>query len=118
MGESVGSLPTRLPIHRVACHLLKWIFYLQDTEGRNAELKCFRDVDKREVDFVIMEDKAPVHFIECKSSDKAQSTSLRYLKARFPSVSATQVTLDKDLDLVTKDGIQICSAHLFLKDLI
>lgn len=102
----------------VACHLLKWVFFLQDTEGRNAELRYFRDVDKREVDFVIMEDNTPVHFIECKSSGKAQSPSLRYLKVRFPSVPATQVTLDKDVDLETKEGIHICSANLFLKDLI
>jgi len=102
----------------VACHLLKWVFFLQDTEGRNAELRYFRDVDKREVDFVIMEDNTPVHFIECKSSGKAQSPSLRYLKVRFPSVLATQVTLDKDVDLETKEGIHICSANLFLKDLV
>jgi len=102
----------------VACHLLKWVFFLQDTEGRNAELRYFRDVDKREVDFVIMEDNTPVHFIECKSSGKAQSPSLRYLKVRFPSVPATQVTLDEDIDLETKEGIHICSANLFLKDLV
>lgn len=29
-----------------------------------------------------------------------------------------QVVLDKNIDLVTKDGIRLCSAHLFLKDLI
>ena len=102
----------------VACHLLKWVFFLQDTEGRNAELRYFRDVDKREVDFVIIEDNTPVHFIECKSSGKAQSPSLRYLKVRFPSVPATQVTLDEDIDLETKEGIHICSANLFLKDLV
>ena len=31
----------------VAFHLLKWIFFLQDTEGKNVELRYFRDVDKR-----------------------------------------------------------------------
>jgi uncharacterized protein len=102
----------------VACHLLKWIFFLQDTGGRNIELRYFRDVDKREVDFVIVEDGVPTHFIECKSSGKAQSASLRYLKSRFPAVSAIQVTLDKALDVTTKDGIRICSANLFLKSLI
>jgi predicted AAA+ superfamily ATPase len=102
----------------VAFHLLKWVFFLQDTEGRDLELRYFRDVDKREVDFVILEDNNPVHFIEARSSGRAQSTSLRYLKRKFPSVTATQVTLDKEVDLVAKDGIRICSAHLFLGDLI
>jgi len=102
----------------VACHLLKWVFYLQDLEGRNAELRYFRDVDKQEVDFVVMEGAFPVHFIECKTSAKEVSQSLRYLKTRFPGVEATQLVLDNDVDLLTKDGIRLCSAHLFLKDLI
>jgi hypothetical protein len=102
----------------VACHLLKWVFYLQDVEGRDVELRYFRDVDKREVDFVIMEGNSPVHFIECKTSAREASQSLRYLKARFPEVEATQVVLDKSVDLMTKEGIRLCSAHLLLKDLI
>lgn len=102
----------------VGCHLVKWVFYLQDHEGRNTELRYFRDVDKREVDFVVTEEGAPLQFIECKTSARDVSPSLRYLKARFPHVEATQVVLDKNIDLVTKDGIRLCSAHLFLKDLI
>jgi hypothetical protein len=66
----------------------------------------------------VVEDSVPVHFIECKSSGRVQSPSLRYLKIRFPAVPATQVTLDEDVDLITKDGIRICSAHLFLKNLV
>jgi uncharacterized protein len=102
----------------VACHLLKWVYFLQDTEGRDIELRYFRDIDKREVDFVIVENSSPLHFIESKTSGKTQSPHLRYLKARFPAASATQVTLDKDLDVITGDGIRICSANLFLKDLV
>ena len=102
----------------VACHLLKWCFFLQDTQGRDAELRYFRDVDKREVDFVLIEDENPVHFIECKLSGKSLSPSLRYLKVRFPSVKATQITLEKDVDLMTKEGIRICSAHKFLANLV
>ena len=102
----------------IAFHLLKWVFYLQDLEGRDAELRYFRDVDKREVDFVVMEKGAPVSFVECKTSAGEISQSLRYLKARFPGVKAVQVVLDRDIDVLTKDGIRFCSAHLLLKDLI
>jgi hypothetical protein len=102
----------------VACHLLKWCFFLQDTQGRDTELRYFRDVDKREVDFVLIEDENPIHFIECKLSSKSLSPSLRYLKVRFPSVKATQITLEKDVDLMTKEGIRICSAHKFLSNLV
>ena len=80
------------------------------------ELRYFRDVDKREVDFVILKDGQPVHFIECKKSGREINPALRYLKLRFPDVHATQISLDKDLDLVTKDDIHLCSAYKFLVD--
>lgn len=102
----------------VACHLLKWCFYLQDYEGRDMELRYFRDVDRREVDFVIMENGEPLHFIECKISGRKISPSLRYLKARFPSVLATQVSLERDVNLMTRDGMRICSANHFLNEFV
>lgn len=103
----------------IACHLLKWCFFLQDTEGRDVELRYFRDVDRREVDFVIVEDGNPLHFVECKKkSGRDISRPLNYLKTRFPSVQATQVSLEDDIDLTTKEGIRICSAHLFLSEFV
>lgn len=51
----------------VVCHLLKWVHFEQDTKGREVELRYFRDVTDREVDFVVVEGR-----------------SLHYLKARFP----------------------------------
>jgi len=40
----------------VACHLLKWCYFVQDTEGFHMELRYFRDVDKREIDFILLKD--------------------------------------------------------------
>lgn len=102
----------------VACHLMKWCCFLQDTEGRDMELRFFRDIDRREVDFVLMEDGLPIHFIECKSSQKGASRSLNYLIKRFPHVKATQVDLEGKADLIDKNGIRICPAHLFLNELV
>jgi len=102
----------------VACHLLKWCFFLQDTRGLDIELRYFRDVDKREVDFVIVEKNKPTLFVECKISGKNVSRSLLYLKKRFPDVTAVQIVLEKIPDLMTKDGIRICSAHHFLSELV
>jgi len=100
----------------VACHLLKWCYYQEDSEGVNMELRYFRDVDKREVDFVIVKDRIPIHFVECKRSKTDPELALRYLKKRFPQVTATQVVLEGDMDVKTKDDIRVCSAHHFLKD--
>ncbi len=102
----------------VACHLLKYCYYRQDREGRDVELRYFRDVDKREVDFVLMENGKPVHFIECKNSAKKHSQSLAYLKAHFPQTPATQITIGKGVDLTSKNGIRVRSADDFLAELI
>jgi predicted AAA+ superfamily ATPase len=102
----------------VACHLLKWCFFLQDSEGRNPELRYFRDIDKREVDFVIVENGKPAQFIECKLAGTDVSPALRYLKERFSSVASTQVVLETDKDSITKDGIRVCPAHVFLKEFV
>ena len=67
---------------------------------------------------LIVEEGNPVHFIECKKAEKGLSRSLNYLKVRFPTVQATQVSLEGDMDLITKEGIRICSAHLFLADFV
>ena len=68
---------------------------------------------------MIVEDGDPLHFVECKKkSDRNISRPLNYLKIRFPSVQATQVSLEDDIDLITKEGIRICSAHLFLSEFV
>ena len=99
----------------VACHLMKWCCFVQDTEGREIELRYFRDIDKREVDFVLLEESKPIHFVECKLSEMRPSNGLKYLKKRFSHVAATQVVLDSDDDLITKEGIRVCAAHRFLE---
>jgi len=40
------------------------------------------------------------------------------LKTRFPDVKAVQVVLENDIDLVSKDDIRICSAHIFLSEFV
>ena len=60
--------------------------------------------------------RIPIHFVECKLSETDDSLALRYLKKRFSQVAATQVVLEGDMDVMTKDNIRVCSAHHFLKD--
>lgn len=102
----------------IACHLLKWVNYLEDTEGRDIELRYFRDIDKREVDFVILENRRPIQFIECKLGDGEVSSGLRYLKARFPSCEAWQITLQGRKDFKNPEGIRVCPASVFLRELV
>ena len=101
-----------------ACHLLKWCHHVEDTQGRDMELRYFRDIDRREVDFVLMEAQQPIHFIECKTSPrKSANRALRYLKERFPGVLATQLCLEDGVDDTDKHDIRFQSAGRFLATL-
>ena len=102
----------------VALHLLKWVHYLQDTQGRNIELRYFRDVDGREVDFVLVEDGQATHFIEAKLQDDAITKGLKYLKVRFPGAEAWQISATGTKNYLSADGIRVCPALLFLKQLV
>ena len=101
----------------VACHILKWCCFLQDSQGREMEVRYFRDIDRREVDFVVLEDNNPIFFIECKTSDKKPSRSLLYLKRRFPAVEAVQLFMADGDDLVDRHGVRTCPASVFLNEL-
>ena len=101
----------------MGAHLLKWIHFLQDTQGRDVELRYFRDVDRREVDFVVVEGRRPTHFIECKWADAPIDGALRYLKLRFPAAEAWQLSAVGTKDFVTPDGVRACPALDLLRRL-
>jgi predicted AAA+ superfamily ATPase len=102
----------------VASGLLKWCHYERDVNGRELELRYFRDVTGREVDFVIMEGKTPLQFIECKMSDESVDPSLRYLKGKFPGVEAVQIVAKGKKNFISPDGIRVLPAGKFLATLV
>lgn len=102
----------------VASHLLKWLHFREDTEGYRTELRYFRDIEGREVDFVAMKDGKPVLFVECKSSDREVSQALRYLKARFPHTDAWQISANGRRDYVSREGIRVAPAIELLATLV
>jgi predicted AAA+ superfamily ATPase len=65
-----------------ALSLLKWCDFERDSKGRNLDLMYYRDINGREVDFVITEDRKVLACIEVKSSDSDPSKSLLYLSER------------------------------------
>jgi predicted AAA+ superfamily ATPase len=66
----------------VASQLLKYCHWQEDVEGRRMELRFLRDTDRREVDFVVLQDRKPAFAVECKSGDKAVSPAARYFAER------------------------------------
>jgi predicted AAA+ superfamily ATPase len=102
----------------VGFHLLKESHYLEDVGGHAAELRFFRDVTGREVDFVQIVDRKPVRFVECKVADTAISPALMYLRRKFPSVSALQVLETPGVDRIVAEGVRLVSADVFLRELV
>ncbi len=100
----------------VACHLLKWVHHQQDTEGRDLELRYFRDVDGREVDFVLTERGQVLQLVEVKWGDAPLDRGIRYLKERFPAASAWQVSAMGTRDFVSPEGIRVCPALVLLRE--
>jgi hypothetical protein len=68
----------------VACHLLKYCHWIEDTEGFRMELRYLRDTDRREVDFVVVRGGRPQFAVECKTGDRAISLAVRYCAERTP----------------------------------
>ena len=101
----------------IACHLLKWCQFYEDSQGRDIQLCFFRDKEQREVDFVVVEDKKPICFIEAKLSDKKISSSLYYLKKKFPMVPAFQLLYETTHDFQSDIGVRVAPAHAALSEI-
>ena len=102
----------------VASHLLKWVEFQIDTEGRPLELRYFRDIDGREVDFVVTEKAKPIALVECKYSDDSVSSGLKYILARFPDAQAWQISATGKRDYVSAEGIRVAPAAVLLRQLV
>lgn len=54
----------------------------EDTQGDKMELRFLRDVEKREVDFVVLKNSSPLFAVECKTGEKTLSPHIRYFSQR------------------------------------
>jgi predicted AAA+ superfamily ATPase len=107
---------TRLE-NMVAAHLLKLCHYMNDVDGYKTELYFLRDVDGREVDFLVTEGGKPWFAVEVKSSLKEISKNLRYFGERLDIPFLFQVVFEKDVD-IRKDKMRVMSADKFLLALV
>ena len=70
------------------------------------------------IDFVVLEDRKPIRFIECKWADTEISKALKYLKERFTQVEAWQISATGRKDFVSPEGIRVSPALPFLRGLV
>ena len=74
-----------------AAMLLKHIHFEQDVLGKPVGLHYLRTKDGAEVDFVLCQDGAPTHLIECKHTDNHPTPSLMKFAGLFSKAQSIQL---------------------------
>jgi predicted AAA+ superfamily ATPase len=101
----------------VASHLLKLCHGLNDVEGHKTDLWFLRDIDGREVDFLVTDGQKPWFAVEVKSSAKDISKSLAYYGHKLDIPFLYQVVDERNID-IRKDRIRMLSMEKFLASLV
>lgn len=101
----------------IAAHLLKLCHYLYDAEGYRTELFFLRNVDKKEVDFLVTVDKKPWFAVEAKLSEKDIARPLLFYKDKLKIPFAYQIMKEAGIHHYMQ-GIHIISSGRFLSGLI
>ncbi len=99
----------------IASHLLKYCNFIEDTQGYRMDLRFVRDTDKREVDFVVLNQGQPIFAVECKSGEKNVNPALFYFKERTPIPKFYQVHEGRK-DYVN-NGVRVLPIQNFCKEL-
>lgn len=112
----VGDAAVRLE-NMVASHLLKFCHYIRDMDGFRAELHYLRNVDKREIDFLITVDRKPWFAVEVKAGNPDVSPNFRYFRERMEVPFWFQVVGKDGVDRLI-NGVRVISVSKFLTGLI
>lgn len=99
-----------------AINLLKHVYSMQDYEGKNYSLQYLRDKEKREVDFVLVNDEKIEKIIEAKLSDDTLSDNLYYFSNQY-HLPATQIVYHLRHAHIER-GIPIVNAKNFFMELM
>lgn len=111
--ENIGSRLENL----VASHLFKFCHFIQDTQGYVMELRFLRDIQKREIDFVVLRDRKPIFAVECKSGEKEVSDSIRYFQSRASIPAFYQVHFGNRDWVHSETGTRVLPFEKFCSEL-
>lgn len=101
----------------VASGLLKMVHFLYDMEGYKAELCFLRDIEGREVDFLVTVDKKPWFAVEVKNTDKTVSSNMKYFGTKLNIPFQYQVIGESGIDFM-QNNVRVISADKFLSGLV
>lgn len=80
----------------VAGHLLKYCHWREDVFGENINLHYLRDMEKREIDFLVTKDNIPQFAVECKYGAQKISPHIEYFSKRLDIPYFYQIFKDFD----------------------
>ena len=100
----------------MACQLLKYCHFIEDTQGYKMELRFIRDTDKREIDFVVLKQKKPIFAVECKTKACSIAKTMHYFKKRTSIPKFYQVHL-MGVEDYEDNGIRVLPFNIFCKEL-
>lgn len=101
----------------IASHLLKFVNFLIESQGYRIDLYYLRNVDKKEVDFLVVYNNKPWFSVEVKLNDTSPSRNISFFRDRLNIPFNYQVVLKKDVDILN-DGVRVISADKFLTALV
>lgn len=101
----------------VASHLLKFVHLLYDRDGYKADLHFLRDVEGREVDFLVTINGKPWFAVEVKKSAQEISKHLDYFSKRLKIPYLFQVISEGKKDF-WHNSVRVISAEKFLSGLV
>ena len=105
----------------VACHLLKAVEGWTDLGLGRFELRYVRDLQKREVDFLVVRDDEPWFLVEVKVGKERLSPNLAYMQQQTKAKHAFQVVVESDFveaDCFERTKPVMVPARTFLSQLL
>lgn len=96
---------------------MKFSHVYYDVGGYNVGLKFLRDIEGREIDFLITLDDQPWFTVEVKLSGTTVSKHLKYFKNKLKIPFSFQVVNKPGVDF-EKDDVRVISADKFLTGLL
>lgn len=102
----------------VASHLLKYCDFMKDVHGEKLELRFLRDIDGREIDFVVLKNTKPLFAVECKTGETSPSKWASYFRERTSILDFYQVHRgSRDYGSARKD-IRVMPFTKFCKEVL
>ena len=90
---------------------------MNDADGYKTELYFLRDIEGREVDFLVTESGKPWFAVEVRTSSREISKTLEYFGNKMNIPFLYQVVSERNID-VKKDRIRVMSVEKFLLSLV